>query len=635
MAIQQALIVLGIVPPSYETYDSPGSYSFNVPPGITEVSVMGIGGGGGGQLDQGVAGGGGGGLVWSDNVSVSPGEILDVYVGAAGTGATPTSIGHTGGESYIRRQNGDYVLRSFGGNSGIGNTVFGGIGVYNFGNGKILQGGNSNTSNTGHVTAGQAYKSSPRAGEFSTTGISTGDGGGGSSVVPNQTGNTAGIGTNNTGGVGGKSGGGGGCGLDPVGYVFYPNMGNNYMDMKIGADTNAGSTNYTKLVFDPPLTNVSVINISGDFLSPIGHNLAGASSGGGSGTPSGGWFNWPNATGSISGTTLYNGPEKTIENIAFKTNEGGYMRFATLSVISTASGSSNYPGQQLEYKLDGTGVLQTVFGQTKLPTIVRQDVTTGNEVIAGQNNEKGGDGNTGAVNIGWGAPYLIGGGFPLLDGKKSTFFRGNSTNDYFDYTPGTSGNFTMGTNNFTIEFWFKSSPSSQVAFAVFVEGYESSPLLSQVWSIQADSTGNKLVWIEGGNIRFTTTVDVLDTGNWVHHAFVRSSNTITYYKNGVSRGTYTTNLNDTDANTIRVGNWSNVTNYNIHGYMSNLRVLKGSSFYTKNFTPSVQPLSEVTGTVLLDHNSSLLNSAYWGPGNATGTVVQNDAPTASTDNPFS
>ena len=161
MAIQQALIVLGIVPPSYETYDTPGTYSFNVPPGITEVSVMGIGGGGGGQLDQGVAGGGGGGLVWSDNVSVAPGEVLDVYVGAAGTGATPTSIGHTGGESYIKRQNGEYIIRSFGGNSGIGNTVFGGIGLYNFGNGKVLQGGNSNTSNTGHVTAGQSYKSSP------------------------------------------------------------------------------------------------------------------------------------------------------------------------------------------------------------------------------------------------------------------------------------------------------------------------------------------------------------------------------------------------------------------------------------------------------------------------------------------
>ena len=94
-------------------------------------------------------------------------------------------------------------------------------------------------------------------------------------------------------------------------------------------------------------------------------------------------------------------------------------------------------------------------------------------------------------------------------------------------------------------------------------------------------------------------------------------------------------MNDTDADTIRVGNWSNVTNYNIHGCISNLRVLKGVSRYMNNFTPSEQPLSEITGTVLLDHNSSLLNTAYWGPGYAIGTVVQNDAPTASTDNPFS
>ena len=69
--------------------------------------------------------------------------------------------------------------------------------------------------------------------------------------------------------------------------------------------------------------------------------------------------------------------------------------------------------------------------------------------------------------------------------------------------------------------------------------------------------------------------------------------------------------------------------------MSNLSILKGVARYNNNFTVPVQPLSEITGTVLLDHNSSLLNSAYWGPGNSTGTVVQNDAPVASTDNPFS
>ena len=632
MAIQQAFMVLGVVPPNYEKFETPGTYSVNVPPGITEVSVMAIGAGGGGQKEFGVAGGGGGGLVWSDNISVSPSEILEVYVGVGGTGESFTGIAHTGGESYVRRQNGEYLLKSYGGSSGIGNTAFGGIGFYNFGNGKIIQGGNSNSTNTQHTTIGQTYKSSPRAGEFSTVGLTTGDGGGGSSVIPNQTGANGVNGVSGVGGTGGLSGGGGGCSFNPVGYVFYPNTGNDYIDLKLGADTNAGSTNDTKLVFDPPLTNVSVINISGDFQSQIGHNL------GGGGSPSGGWQNWPNANGTISGTTLYNGPEITINNIAFRTSSPGYAKLASLSVISTASGSS--VNEQLQYKLDGTGNLQTTFGQTKLPTIVRQDITTNNDTSIGT-GEVGGDGGDGGVAIAWGTPYLIGGGYPVVDGTRSTFFRGNTSDDYFDYTPGTSGNFTMGTDNFTIEFWFKSSPSSQAPFAVFVEGYESNPLLSQVWAIQADSTGKKLIWIEGGNLRLTSTVDALDTNVWVHHAFTRSIvpgpvSAITYYKNGINRGSYIgTTLNDTDTNTIRVGNWSNVTNYNIHGYMSNLRILKGVSRYMSNFTPPIQPLTESTGTVLLDHNTSVLNTAYWGTGNVTGTVTQNDAPTASTDNPFS
>ena len=112
MAIQHAFMVLGIVPPNYETYETPGTYSVNVPPGITEVSIMAIGAGGGGQIESGVAGGGGGGLIWSDNISVSPSEVLEVHVGAAGTGESATGIAHTGGESYVRRQNGEYILRS-------------------------------------------------------------------------------------------------------------------------------------------------------------------------------------------------------------------------------------------------------------------------------------------------------------------------------------------------------------------------------------------------------------------------------------------------------------------------------------------------------------------------------------------
>ena len=164
MAIQQALMVLGVVPPGYETYTASGPHSFVVPPGFTEVSVVSVGGGAGALPTY---GGSGGGLVWSDNVSVIPGEVLDIHVGVGGTG--------------------------------------------------------------------------------------------------------------------GLSGGGGGCSLNPVGYVFYPNTGSDYIDLKPGAGSND-----TKIVFDPPLTNVSAINMSGDFESQVGYNLAGSGAGSGSGAGCGG-----------------------------------------------------------------------------------------------------------------------------------------------------------------------------------------------------------------------------------------------------------------------------------------------------------------------------------------------------------
>merc|ERR1712093_273524 len=111
-------------------------YSFIVPPGFTEVSIVSVGIGA-------VAGGGygsaGGGLVWSDNVSVTPGEVLDINVGAGGTGYSPSISGtpNQGQTSYVkRRSNGEYLVKSYGGGAisedslGGGGEFFSGIHHY-------------------------------------------------------------------------------------------------------------------------------------------------------------------------------------------------------------------------------------------------------------------------------------------------------------------------------------------------------------------------------------------------------------------------------------------------------------------------------------------------------------------------
>ncbi len=502
MAIQQAFMVLGVVPPGYETYTNVGSYSFIVPPGFTEVSIVSVGGGaGGGQY-----GCAGGGLVWSDNVSVTPGEVLDINVGAGGTGAinSPPTLPVQGQTSYVkRRSNGEYLVKSYGGGS-MSQSNLGGGGEFFSGNGRVLDGGDGEYTLAGqstvppqHSSTGSAFKSATWAGSSTPSGR----GGGGTALISGTTGADGGFYVGNTGASGGKYGGG-------------------------GAEGPAGVGNF------------------------------------------------------------------------------------------------------------------------------------------------GGTGGDGGVSIAWGAPYLIGDGFPRIDGNYSTYFRGNQYDDYFDYTPGTSGVFQLGSGNFTIEFWHRtgvvdpngntssSNTGRQRSFAVFIEGYKASPLISQTWAIQANSLGQKMVWIEGGNLAFETTTDTMtnaalnQTVKWRHYAFVRNGNNLDFYLDGVndtsinSGNGYTTSLNDTQTDSIRIGNWTANTDYNIHGWMSNVRVTKGVAVYTSNFdvwdnwnNPNqvalLPPLTEITGTSLLDFNSTSLNTAYWGPGNSTGTVSQNGGPTSSTNSPYS
>lgn len=72
-------------------YDTPGTYSWTAPAGVTSVSVVCIGGGGAGTRgtspsseDQLRRGGGGAGLGWKNNITVVPGQSYTVVVGDGG-----------------------------------------------------------------------------------------------------------------------------------------------------------------------------------------------------------------------------------------------------------------------------------------------------------------------------------------------------------------------------------------------------------------------------------------------------------------------------------------------------------------------------------------------------------------------
>lgn len=94
-------------------FDTPGTYTWICPDGVTSVCAVAIGGGGGGGVGgySGVSpwSGAGGGLGWKNNITVVPGQSYTVVVGAGGTPApaivppanmTPVR-GGAGGNSYF------------------------------------------------------------------------------------------------------------------------------------------------------------------------------------------------------------------------------------------------------------------------------------------------------------------------------------------------------------------------------------------------------------------------------------------------------------------------------------------------------------------------------------------------------
>jgi len=117
--------------PGQAAYTAVGSYTFVVPVGITNISVVAIGGGGSGiQFGGTVCGGGGGALSYKNGITVTPGQHITVSVGAAGAPSLFGGFLNTGGgapgSSVSSPGGAKDGTATGGGNGGAGSCGFGG-----------------------------------------------------------------------------------------------------------------------------------------------------------------------------------------------------------------------------------------------------------------------------------------------------------------------------------------------------------------------------------------------------------------------------------------------------------------------------------------------------------------------------
>jgi hypothetical protein len=225
-----------------QEFTTPGIYSWTAPEGVTNVSVVAVGGGGGGSIG-GFSGtgyatsGGGGGLGWKNNITVVQGQTYTVVVGVAGDrGVNPSNQpGSDGGDSYFISAG--TVLGGKGFASGTGGTYIGDGG----GNGGLGRGGGGGAGGySGNGGNGETYWNFPTSSNDATDGSGGGGGGGTCSagMDPSSNGQAGGGG----GGVGIRGQGASGLKGQPAGQVHSSSPGGDVQPWR-GGGGGSGGTN--------------------------------------------------------------------------------------------------------------------------------------------------------------------------------------------------------------------------------------------------------------------------------------------------------------------------------------------------------------------------------------------------------
>jgi len=208
-------------------------------------------------------------------------------------------------------------------------------------------------------------------------------------------------------------------------------------------------------------------------------------------------------------------------------------------------------------------------------------------------------------------------------------FSGTSANNGTRVNIPTSANFNFGTGDFTIEafIYLKTSKNYHNFYDQRTPTQDSttnSPI------IYIDSN-NYIIFYVGGSGRAYSSA--LSLGVWYHVAVTRASGSTKMFLNGTQQGNaYSDSLTYVQpASDFSFGGSLEQNSYNLDGFISNLRVVKGTAIYTSNFTAPTADLTAVSGTSLLTAQGS--TPFVDNSGNSVALTL-NNSPVASDFGPF-
>jgi hypothetical protein len=170
----------------------------------------------------------------------------------------------------------------------------------------------------------------------------------------------------------------------------------------------------------------------------------------------------------------------------------------------------------------------------------------------------------------------------------------DGTGDYLEVDLSTDA---IGTDEFTIEMWVNPGETSFTNNRRLIRiGPNNNANNLQILynaeksNFEVDNGTNELI-----NPGITTVA----TQSWSHVALTRQgTDNLKLFVNGVE-DTATTTSADISQTTVQIGDDSTVSSVGLTGFISNLRIIKGTALYTSNFIPPTRKLTKLPGTVLL------------------------------------
>jgi hypothetical protein len=222
---------------------------------------------------------------------------------------------------------------------------------------------------------------------------------------------------------------------------------------------------------------------------------------------------------------------------------------------------------------------------------------------SGDNNETFTDSSTNGFTVTENGDVVQGSFSPYGD-NWSNYFDGDR--DYLSLPSSTD--FAFGTGDFTIEHWvFGGTQPDDYPRTIAIGPAYSTGSVGTIF--EDDDNPGKIAFYARSllNGRIVVSTSDVNDNAWHHVAITRSSGVFRLFVDGVLEDTRSNELGSvgTTAQPCVIGSVSSeVSGEDFQGYISDLRIIKGTALYTSDFTPPTGPLSAVTGTSFLGCQSN-------------------------------